>query len=342
MITEKELENILSRPESSILDYKEELYSFQYDKDLKNTSKLVKDVISFSNTIRNEKAYIIFGVVEKKDGSNIISGITNSIDDSILQDKVKDKVIPRPKFLYYELEYLEKKLGILEFPITKYEFPITPTIKLKGLEIGKVYFRNGSSNTEATGIDVIRINDWLKSLPGTVVQNLNEDISSILKRLTLQKEKLSTILADILTLSKNYGLNELAKFCLAQIQGIRHDEADNHKYRIQKVFISPSDVEINNQNPFFNITTQMIKKEMEENEYFFDYRILFNQPIAKIEELITKFKNNATGTFSVIKMSSQHMFKMGNYDIKVFIFEDTLTNLYSNIRQRIIDELMKY
>lgn len=37
---------------------------------------------------------------------------------------------------------------------------------MKGLETGKMYYRNGTSNTEANGIDAIRINDWLKSLPG--------------------------------------------------------------------------------------------------------------------------------------------------------------------------------
>ncbi|MEZ5003256.1 MAG: ATP-binding protein [Chitinophagales bacterium] len=338
MISTEELIKILEKSESSTLDFKENFYDFADDRDLKNTAKFIKDVISFSNTIRNENGFILFGVKEKTDKNIELVGLNNSVDDSILQEKVKDKVFPRPFFKYYELNYESKKVGILEFPIAKYELPITPTVKLKGLEAGKVYYRNGSSNTEANAIDVIRINDWFKSLPGNLKLTLSDKISEILKRLTLNQEKLSVITTDLLNIAKIHELTELEIFCSAQIKGIKHDEAKNHKYRIQKVFISPNGIET---NPYslIDITTDIIKKEMEKDDSFFEYRMLLNHSIVKIEELMERFKNNKT--YATVRMSSQHLFGKGDYDINVFIFENNIRDVYSNIRQKTIDELMK-
>jgi len=338
MISIKELTAILEKPESSTLDFKEKFYDFSSDRDLKNTAKFVKDVICFSNTIRNEKGLILFGIKEKSDKTLELVGLNNSTDDSILQEKVKDKVFPRPLFEYYELNYENKKIGVLEFPITKYEFPITPIIKLKGLESGKVYYRNGSSNTEANAIDIIRINDWQKSLPGNLKLTLTDKISEVLKRLTLNQEKLSVIITDLLNISKIHKLSDLEIFCSAQLRGVKHNESKNHKYRIQKVFISLDNIETNPFSPV-TITADMIKKEMEKEEDFYEFRMLFNQSIVRIEELLSQCNKNTT--YATLKMSSQHFFGKGDYDINVFIFENNIKSVYSNIRQKTIDEVMK-
>ena len=292
MISKKEMSEILEKPESSILDFKENLYDFKNDKDLKNTSKFIKDVISFSNTIRNEKGRIIFGVKEKEDKTLELIGLNQSIDDSILQEKVKDKVFPRPQFLYYELDYNNNKIGILEFPIVKYELPITPAVKMKGLEIGKVYYRNGSSNTEANAIDVIRINDWLQSLKGDVKLTLEEKVSEILRRLTLNKEKLSTVITDLLNISKVHNLLDVRLFCAEQMIGVKGVSFSNdHLYRAQKVFITPYIFEL---NPYMSITANKLREELEEHKGVKEFKMIFNQPIIKLviflQNLVEKVK----------------------------------------------------
>lgn len=338
MISLEELTTLLEKSESSTLDFKESIYDFRNDKDLKSTAKFVKDVISFSNTIRNGNGFILFGIKERTDKKIEIIGLNNSVDDSILQEKVKDKVFPRPYFEYYELNYENKKIGVLEFPVLKYELPITPTVKLKGLETGKVYYRNGTSNTEANAIDVIRINDWFKSLPGNLNLTLTDKISEILKRLTLNQEKLSVIITDLLNISKIHKLTELEEFCSAQIRGVKSNEAENHKYRIQKVFISLNGIETNPYS-FIDITADMIKKEMAKEDSFYEYQMLFNQSIIKLEELIGQFNSNKT--YGTLIMSSKHLFGKGDYDLNVFLFENNIIGVYSNIRQKLIDELMK-
>jgi len=80
--------------------------------------------------------------------------------------------------------------------------PIVPIVKdLKGLESGKAYYRNGTSNTEASTFDSIRINDWLKSLPQKQELNsLNDEISNYIRELTKSEQKLSVIISDLLSL----------------------------------------------------------------------------------------------------------------------------------------------
>ena len=154
MITKTKFKMLIEGQESSVLDFKSKMYDFSNKE--KATSDFVKDVICMSNTIRKEDSYIIIGVEEKNDGKKELHGLDMDIDDAILQDKVKDKVYPRPNFSYYTMTYEEKQFGIIEFPVTKYSTPLTPTSKLKGLEVGKVYYRQGTSNSEAL-VDYRRI-----------------------------------------------------------------------------------------------------------------------------------------------------------------------------------------
>ena len=93
MITENEFENLINKNESSILDFKGEFYNFKKDKDKSTTSKFVKDVISFSNTIRTETSYIIFGIQELDNGDIEINGITEKVVTLELEDGVKFKIL---------------------------------------------------------------------------------------------------------------------------------------------------------------------------------------------------------------------------------------------------------
>lgn len=59
----------------------------------------------------------------------------------------------------------------------------------------------------------------------------------------------------------------------------------------------------------------------------------------KLEELLEIFHNNKT--YATVKMSSQLLFGKGDYNINVFIFENNIRDVYSIIKQKTIDELMK-
>lgn len=340
MLTEKEFENLTGSPESSTLDFKKEMYDFRNDIDSKNLSKFIKDVISFSNTIRSESSYIIVGIEQKQDGSKEFSGLTMSFDDAMFQDKIKDKVFPIPSFLYYQLTYRKKEFGVFEIPVKKYHAPILPVVKIKGLEVGKLYFRQGTMNAEAQAMEVIRINNWLESLP-TVNEriSLNEIVSEFIKRLTSGIEKLSSIFIDVRVFAKRQEMLELDTFCSHQIKGLTtadvNENPDEFKYRIHDVIISLKKVTI---NPFANATPATVKFEMQNNRDFLDYRLLFINSISEIEDYL--FNKNG---FSIITTNSKSVFPEmeGDHPVYVYVFNDAFSALYKSVRQKTIDILMK-
>ncbi|MGV3588262.1 MAG: helix-turn-helix domain-containing protein [Adhaeribacter sp.] len=340
MTKQEHFERLLEKPESSILDFKESLYDFDNDRDLQNTTKFIKDVLSFTNTIRTESAYIIFGVKDLGNGEIELNGIDKSIDDAILHDKVKDKLYPRVNFSYQTINYNSKVFGILEFPITKYELPVSCSVKLKGIEPGKFYYRNGTSNTEATGIDVIHINNWLNSLPGALQSNLSDEISKQLKRITLKEEKLSIILTDIRNLAKKYNIENLEMFSSLQILGLYGRNHEDHKYRIQKVIVSPLEINTSSSNLMW-LSATALKNQLQKHEHFGEYRMFVSFSILKIEEMLEKFNTNQQ-TCATVKISSKNLFeKTEDYEMNVYIFQDDVSDIYNKIRQKTIDELMK-
>lgn len=342
MITEIEFENLIKNNESSILDFKGELYDFKKVGNDTVTAKFIKDVISFCNTIRTETSYIIFGIRELENGNLEHNGIVDKVDDAIFHDKIKDKVIPRPNFLFYTIKYKEIHYGILEFPITRYEMPIVPATKdLKGLEIGKVYYRNGTSNTEATAYDVIRINDWLKSLPKiNNKHNLNDEISKYLKEITKNEQKLSVIISDLFALSKKYDLEELKNFCISEIKGIDTSNSENYEYRVQKVFISWNKIDINPYT-FIKPSISLVIKEMEDNKEFFERKIVIHHPIITIEDTLSRLINEPN-SYGTMKTNTKALLGMEKaHDLFIYTFHENYISLYGNIRQKAIDILMK-
>lgn len=338
MITQKEFENILQQPETSILDFKSKMYDLSDD-----LSKFVKDIISFANTIRSETAYIIIGVEENADGSKILNGLDINIDDSILQDKVKDKVQPLPVFSYYTISYQEKTFGVLEFPVVKYSWPISPVIKMKGLEPRRVYYRHGTTNTEAIGYENIRINDWLKSLPEIGdVDLLNKEINRLLRTLTRREELLSAVTSDILIFARKFKLHHLESFVSAELKGldakVTNANPETYKYRFRNVIISPLEIKL---RPFDNASS--IKSEMQKSNDFFDYKLLFLSPITEIEDYLRRFKESSI-VVGIVRKSSRSVFvdSLSNeYPVMFYLFEEDYIGLYNGIRQKLIDTLME-
>lgn len=341
MITTKDFENILLQSETSILDFKKKMYDFEKEKQKANAA-LIKDVISFTNTIRNETSYIIFGVKELEKGKLDLLGVETTIDEAILQQKVRSNVFPKPIFNYYHINHQGKVFGVLEFPVQKFELPLTPTKNLKGLTAGSVYYRNGTSNTEATGMDIIRINDWLRSLPKEYkTTSLTEKISDLIVKLSKSEEKLSIIISEILAIAKENNWTEIIQFCSTQIKGIRFITDYNSFYRDHKVLGSLLRAEFDS-NPFINATQANLRSEMNENKDFYTVQITFTQSLIKLEQIIQKFKQNSGITMTIEERNTKQLSKF-NMDAPFYIYclEDDYKTVYNNIRQQAIDLLME-
>ncbi|WP_164905147.1 ATP-binding protein [Aequorivita ciconiae] len=321
------------------MDFKKELYDFQNHQD--GTSKFIKDILSFCNTVRNETSYIIFGIKEMGDSSLDLLGISENIDDSILQEKARTKIFPSPGFKYYTLSYKSKLFGILEFPVTKYEVPLSPTTKMKGLEPGKFYFRNGTSNTEASGLESIHIGKWLDSLPNFKVNSEQKiKTSDFIIRLSNEDEKLSKVLPELLAFATENNWVNLVEFCSIQIIGIRSQTDEEYPYRMQKVWGSIYQAEFNS-NPYLVLTQNKLQKELNEDKNFFSLKLTFTQSLLELENIIKKFDEDSGFSITIQKRNMKEISKDGpDRPFFIYCLEDDYKSVYSNIRQKAIDYLM--
>lgn len=185
---------ILRQGESDTVDFKASGY-FQGEETTKKDKNIdfLKDIISLANTMRNETAFIIIGI---DDNRNLI-GISEAelVDGSILQQKVKDKVTPVPKFNSYPFTNEDGLLfQIIEIPVTWYAGPCRPTVTSGNtLEKGEVYIRRDSSNVKATHDESVRLQNWLDQLPKNVHLNskakstARENVGFKFDEVTIQK-----------------------------------------------------------------------------------------------------------------------------------------------------------
>jgi hypothetical protein len=338
--------SIIQNPESSILDFKAKMYEFDNDIDLKEKAKFGKDVICFSNTIRTQSAYIIIGIEILPDGEKSLKGLDSFVDDAVLQDKIKNKLYPRPTFQYYTIAYLDKIYGILDFPITKYPTPIHPVVKMKGLEVGKIYYRRGTSNSEALGLEVISINNWFQSLPDSrTIDDAHATLSGIIKRITSGNEPLSSLNVEILQFAKRYNLSELILFSASELQGISSESVqsnpEEYNYRLQKVIISLDKYEV---NPFsgLKVTEAIFKAELAKSNTAKDFQLLYTRSITDIESYLKRFEENRDYLYGTMPISSKRVLPnaVTDYPLTIYIFRDNFLALYNAIRQKMIDKLI--
>jgi hypothetical protein len=178
-------EELLSQGEGETIDFKEHSYFYNLlsnnkkDKD----AEFIKDILAFANTVRDESAYILIGV-GCKNGKGIPLGITEdeTIDNAILQAKIKDKVNPIPKFSCYPFYDKDgKRFDIIHIPVTWYPSPCLPTITIGNLlERNQIYLRRDSSNEKASYDETVRIKAWLDALPKLVqINSKNKQVNKI-------------------------------------------------------------------------------------------------------------------------------------------------------------------
>lgn len=326
-----QIEKILSQPESSVLDFKKDIYD-QYSDD--KNSKILKDIISFSNTVRTETARIIFGVEEIDTGQFQINGISKSMDDANIQNLAADKLYPQPKFHYYEIVHKEKKIGIMEFPVTKYICPITCCIDYKGILKDKVYYRMGSRNTEADTPMTIKINDWLRTIPSDdeQIDFLSQALSIVINHET----KLSKVISELLPKSIQFGYSNITELLRANLSQIPKDKFQDHTYRYQEIYIALADLRF---EYGYGVNDQMFKNELENTQNVIKHRVPFHHSIFELEKVKDDFEKRKT-LYACLDMPGKAYFQNINHTVKLFLFKDNLDNIFSNIRQRLIDEII--
>jgi len=152
----RELANELS--ETGIIDFKSNIYQLDHrDERIKEDYKagFIKDVISMANTPRSGAAFIVMGIENHADRGtpkNIKKGVSRTLDDNTHQLTLKRYVYPVPQVSTQIIQDEGKTFVVLE--IGDYRPSDGPFMSLleNGSKLKKktIYYRNGSSNTEAS------------------------------------------------------------------------------------------------------------------------------------------------------------------------------------------------
>lgn len=345
MDTEK-FKKILRKGESSVLDFKSEQYRLIGDKSGEKTAEFIKDIISFTNTIRDEPAYIIIGIEELKDGSKRLLGLNKNIDDAIFQQKIKDKVNPKPIFSYSVIQYKKINFGIIEIPINYYTEPITPLKKIKGLDPGTVYFRRGTSNSEATVNEIIKINDWFRSLrPSEIKNEYLDELTNILSNLNETEVKLAPIATEILSIAKKLNNPTIINLFKSEITGWDRDNIENYpqeffNYRREKVVVSPiliKSITTNSTN-----SARKVYNNLKNSDDSDEMNIFFNHPIAFIDSEISRIKTNGLDNLYFEKRNMKELLPDKNItgELCFYYIFDTYNSLVQKIRYKYIEVLM--
>jgi hypothetical protein len=333
--------DLLLRPESQLLDFKEKSFDFKGNRDIED-AKLIKDILSFSNTIRNESAYIIFGV-RNKPGINELVGLPEFPDDAILQQKVKDKIYPKPVFKSCTYIYDGLLFGIIEIPVYPYQLPLSVSIKQKSIEIGKIYFRRGTSNSEATGIEIIEINEWLKDLKiKTIEITLDEQISNLTRELSNKKIALSQSLPNCLSFSIKAKNKEFERFCYSEITGYNNfnEYKDDVSHRVINVMATPQAIEL---NPNFSLSSDALLSAMSKYEYFTEERFFIPKSITEIESVIswlTEKKDKALASFQIDDKEMFPESKRVNGKVTLYMGLGSFSHMYERIRNVALKQLL--
>jgi hypothetical protein len=343
VIASDQVTNLLLVQESATLDFKRALYDFDGEPDRANAN-IVKDVCSMVNTVRSNSSYIIFGVDTNAVGKPILVGVTTTIDEAILQDKVKEKIFPRPEFRFYFQEVDGHQIAVMEFPVRRYESPVTATIPMKGVKVGAIYYRQGTANTEATGQEVIRIYEWMKSLPNDSAGNSKQsELQDLLTLLQDYKKSLSPIISSVFRSGKKYQLQNIVSFCELELKGTRENAPENSSdisYRFSTVFL---DVGAGTEINLDQFTAAEIRRAIKDGDHMIEAKIHLQKSLQELEMLLDDFNENkgkriATLTTTTRKIMAE--FKGNDSPTKIYIFpEDVLTTI-RKIRSKAIELLM--
>jgi predicted HTH transcriptional regulator len=176
------LELIKQKPEQNIFDWKTDFFIPNNDE---KKGEIIKDVTAIANAITLSPGFIVYGVNPNQ--SDPIIGITNSFDDANLQQLFQGKVNPPIEFIYYEISFGPKTIGVIQITPTQ-KRPHIISINIGKARDGQIPIRRGSST------DGVKIEDLIEMFYGetslyfqSVIQKQQLDIQQ--QQIDLEKYK---------------------------------------------------------------------------------------------------------------------------------------------------------
>ena len=183
----EQLERLLNQEEGLTLDFKQDQYPFERAVEA-DKGELLKDILAFANTSREDTAYILIGVKEVKGRRNQVVGVDQFLDDAQIQQFVNSKTQRPVEFSYQYVSIENRTIGVIEIPVQIR--PIYLKKKFGKVVAGKVYVRRGSSTDVASPDEIAQmgknnITDTIDA--STLVYNVTDRYVKGIKRQLINK-----------------------------------------------------------------------------------------------------------------------------------------------------------
>ena len=146
------LERLLNMEEGPTLDFKRGQYPFVGASE-RDKSELLKDILAFTNSQRDDTAFILLGVEEVKGERSRVVGVGHHLEDADLHKFVSNKANRPVEFRYSQCRYEGKEIGALVIPIQ--DRPVYARRRYGIVQPDTVYLRDGSSTRSASPDEIV-------------------------------------------------------------------------------------------------------------------------------------------------------------------------------------------
>lgn len=148
-LTIDEIRQFLAKtPGQAVFDWKRD-FALPANDDAKG--ELIKDVAAVANASALSYGFIFYGVDPRSPDS--IIGVSQSYDDSRIQQLLQGKLEPTPQFLYYEVSAGPKTVAVIQIAPSK-KRPFIIRADIGRIRKGQIVIRRGSSTDGATLSDL--------------------------------------------------------------------------------------------------------------------------------------------------------------------------------------------
>ena len=172
-VTESEFRDLIQRPESDILDFKQQGYVLS---DNKSRLDFIKDVLAMANTPRTQPAHIVLGVKWTPEHGAEMLGLDTQIDDVKFQGAIGTGwTQPKPRFIYKPILMDGRHFGVVEVEVSR-EGPFTSLKDGDGLQAGALYWRRGTQNERAVGLELRQILTWFTGMFDSGIDAESENV----------------------------------------------------------------------------------------------------------------------------------------------------------------------
>jgi hypothetical protein len=337
-MTKDEFERLILKEEGETLDFKREQYELIRSTD-EAKAKFVKDIISLANTVRTTPAHIIIGIESMPTGKTFL-GLNKNIDDAIFQDQVKTRVYPIPQFSYETFIHNGKEFGIIEIPLRNYPEPIAPIVSMKGLEIGRIYMRRGSTNSEATGKEILAIDKWIKHV--NLDYNIKDQITNLIKQINSDQSTLSYYISAALEIASTTQNKDLLRFCHGELMGWYNKNVELNQTNIpnhRKTTVMASIRQITSVTNYGGAVSSL-KNELLKDKDFNEINYLVQFPITEIEATIQR---SSKGSYLALSELMKNIFPGSDSPTPVYMYIDidAYIHIYNRTKTELINLLIR-